>query len=1522
MNQQKDVAAATREGDALLGRRAAEAIFTAGLKADYERRTSATFAQHAVKRLGELLASGLVQEMVEGAKQGAEALNVEAFHGIVEVVQNAEDQGAREVRLGIAEDGPDQVLLLVHNGSPVELHQLVAMSFAFLSTKRDDAQATGRFGVGLKTLFRIATDLEIHCAPFHVEVETAGPRTIRAAKDIPGFYRRADGDTLLRLRLARDFRWGDLEAWFGGLGSDLLLFLNNVATLRLIDLRPAKAKVLGAYVVRRSKATSLTLEKGSGELAARRVVVRDSQRREWIRISAQIPVPRDLWRKNKATGPTTEIAVAVQPGGASGRIFAGLPLRVQPGLPIAINAQFDPDTARLTLQEGEWNHWVLRRIMDLLQGIVRLEGKERPADLWRWVPMLGETAVPGQAWLTAELEKAVEGLQRSLRRRLTIRSGGSQMRLAELSYEHEALNGLVSEGEVGRLRPERRPLSVSARDASRWRAVLRELGGAELIDVATAVEMFAWPDMRPPEWYVGLASAALGASLSLFGCRCVLRSDGTPIVPPRAQSSEILVLDASASRAAVALGLAVPIHPIYSSAEAGAAGVRQWLERNSVLRTAASGRDALSSLMRREQPLAVTDEQLLVLRDVLFSELKPDERKGTGGRVGAVVLVEGYEFDAGARRGSKAHRRRILVSPAAAYLPASIDATGKLSWPTAAGSVAGLRWIAGRYRDVLATEGDTPGARALFTVLGAAVTPRLIERGLPELRHGWPAFPRLGDAGRLQHDAVARLAGWATHIKDERVSPDLDRVVEDLVAMAVRARRDRARALLATIGEHWRNDFADAAEVQACHSSYTWVDNGAVPAAWLSRLASAPWLSNQRNQPMAPMDLAIHTQRAVDVFGADPSIYGFELGAVQPRHYAALEAMGVTIEPKVSDIIEALKDLRSQDPDAARVTSLRAAALYDILADNCTVLDGELRPDDLIGDMSVRAVRTAFGVAKAKGKGLIVAGGAWWSPQMVFRGRPIFGTRRAFVPERKRADRLWEALNVARPGVGDCVEVLREIATHPLRDDEVGVLVDTYRHLATLAPRDRTEREALFGLPLWGGAEWITERPVFAVDDPQVSAALAQHEPTWFSPVPVGTLGDLPDRLGVTVLSLGLFSAVGVDGAAIGHGARVNAQYRRAVQHLYARFARSDVTAFEHLRPGWKMLEEAQTAIAADLGIEIRIRGRQEFTVPVAAHVHQSAGRLIIAARSEAEIGREAGGGRAIALLFGDDGSERDVDREKIALAWSAAWSDAASGLPADRLLLAEDQDSGEPDPLEGLQEDVRQAQAWRTSTNVLSRSPKRGKVPDDGGGPIEQSGPEGPPAAQAPIAMRNLKRIEDLVIGEATLNSGSTSSKAGRKRGRLAQPPAARGGNEQTPAGPGSLLRGYSDTDRERLAIAILRRILETDKRTMRDLRKVANLGADVVDNMDKFFEIKASAGEMPDVVTLQYSELERSLERPSGHWFLVVIAGLEQGFETKVRFIADPLKHLAWQDHGSVSLSGVRTVRAVEIALLTANG
>jgi hypothetical protein len=62
-----------------------------------------------------------------------------------------------------------------------------------------------------------------------------------------------------------------------------------------------------------------------------------------------------------------------------------------------------------------------------------------------------------------------------------------------------------------------------------------------------------------------------------------------------------------------------------------------------------------------------------------------------------------------------------------------------------------------------------------------------------------------------------------------------------------------------------------------------------------------------------------------------------------------------------------------------------------------------------------------------------------------------------------------------------------------------------------------------------------------------------------------------------------------------------------------------------------------------------------------------------------------------------------------------------------------------------------------------------------------------------------------------------------------------------------------------------------------------------------------------MPDQVTLTASEFDRAL-RDGSKYYLAVVAGLEQGYETIVRVIADPVHTLKVQKSTTLVLGGVR--------------
>jgi hypothetical protein len=72
------------------------------------------------------------------------------------VIQNADDVGARTVRFALSPRAPRE-LLVVHDGTRVTAPHVLAMTLALVSTKGDDAAATGKFGIGLKTLTRLVT---------------------------------------------------------------------------------------------------------------------------------------------------------------------------------------------------------------------------------------------------------------------------------------------------------------------------------------------------------------------------------------------------------------------------------------------------------------------------------------------------------------------------------------------------------------------------------------------------------------------------------------------------------------------------------------------------------------------------------------------------------------------------------------------------------------------------------------------------------------------------------------------------------------------------------------------------------------------------------------------------------------------------------------------------------------------------------------------------------------------------------------------------------------------------------------------------------------------------------------------------------------------------------------------------------------------------------------------------------------------------------------------------------------------
>jgi hypothetical protein len=78
----------------------------ASVKEIRDPRKSA-FAAAIVEAFGAELGktSALIQQVISGAASAAEDLNVEPYQGLVEILQNADDLGAKEVRFAFRQSG-------------------------------------------------------------------------------------------------------------------------------------------------------------------------------------------------------------------------------------------------------------------------------------------------------------------------------------------------------------------------------------------------------------------------------------------------------------------------------------------------------------------------------------------------------------------------------------------------------------------------------------------------------------------------------------------------------------------------------------------------------------------------------------------------------------------------------------------------------------------------------------------------------------------------------------------------------------------------------------------------------------------------------------------------------------------------------------------------------------------------------------------------------------------------------------------------------------------------------------------------------------------------------------------------------------------------------------------------------------------------------------------------------------------------------------------------------------------------
>ena len=1477
-------------GDADLIERAREAAdrVADGKAALFEPATEAE-ARAAVQRLGEHFEQllGGFKAALEGASDGASQNSSDRLQCLAELVQNADDVGATEVHIQLRSGE----LRASHNGEAVRLKDVFAIATPYLTTKREDADATGKFGIGLSAFRALSDMLEVHCAPYHVRIGeppvTWLDRSERP-RDLDGLERTTFAIPLSDGQLALE----GLVDWFDRWDDAALLFLRYVRRITLLSPLGDPVRSLG--IACRSEG-QLSCDIDAPWLLRQRAQADDG--RSWVIYGAEIPPPANVGRAHKATGPTTPVAVAFPlDASRSGHVYAGLPLEPV-SWPLLVNAQFDPTTNRRELSDTDWN----RALVDLIAGVwseAVLDLFEcDPHTAWHAIP-LPEDSKEGRAEpVTRALEEAIlREARRTVASQVSFSvSGHGHMRLSQLAVEAEALEGILQDAETARLAGLKATLPLEVRDpAGQWRLVLNdwrshEAGLSDEVSVEQALGLVGDKE-RPVARSIALVAAALenGFGTRLQQLPCAIASDGRRLVPPANDSVAALCVESAAL--AAQLGIATMLHPAHLAAGDGAPRVLAWLTECGALLDRGDDTEVLHRLAAAGKygdflDVPLTDAQLRALRDALES-LAPDTQNRLGPDIGRAIRLEAHKFDVAGHKQASAER------PVDAYLPRAIE-TRIDSFAAAAATAPGPVWLSNHYKTVLRSEAGREGigAQRLLRLLGAETAPRLRPHPAlsdPSISKSYSNDERRGLPQSLAASPEARVAAMqergASHTLEDHDCPDLLAVIVDISRERHgNRRRERAAALLSALGRAWDVRLSPYAEVDAADGSWGWKSRGRVPAFWLAQAGDVAWLDDESGAARKPIELRVRTPGNEALRGEDwPNFLHTDLD--RPTHRAALAALGTLSDPNRTELVRQLRELRSasqHDSVVTRDVRHSAELVYRALARS---LDG--RSAD--ADLSQNQLRREFDRHR-----LVLTDHGWLMRSAALAGPPIFGAWRPFAPSARECARLWKTLRLRTPSAEDCVAVIKKVTyrrRRKLDQTEQGPFLDTLRALARHFENGAiVEREVLRGLALWTSMGWKRDRPVYATDDPVLTAGLHGKLPIWQPGGQLGQFRSLLEPLRISEIRTSDSRVVDSEVAALDYN--LTEYFRRALEVLRDDLQRNEPELACGITISWDSLAEYTVKVHPDLRLVVAIHTGEEYTCAVKAMVDPALATVFVA--DETALGHVDGGGRALAALFVGEG-------RRVAHDWRVAWDHAGVESEVQRIELASDRVARE-------EREFTDRSQMSTPSDVgrNNRTATRSTDGDTGIGGREEQG-----ASRSTNAPRFLVDSDLYVVaiqdGRAAPSvrprNSNTERPTVRGNGELIEPT----GNSRAPRNR-LPLREFSDVDRENVGFEFFQKALDSEGREITDLRTQRGVGADAVDENGNFYELKVFAGPEPNDVTLTASEVRRA--RTTDSFFLVVVSKIEDDdARPRVRLIADPLRQLHPTDRRSIELTGVR--------------
>lgn len=341
-------------------------------------------------------------ELFPGLKQLLSQFYPDKNHFIYELLQNAEDAGASNVRFEVM---PDK-LLFVHNGSePFSIKHIKAITSIANSTKTTEDSKAGKFGIGFKSVFAFTETPHIYTDDICFKITD-----MFLPEEIP--QRPTNGETIFEFpfdnnKLPANVAIEKIEAGLKDINATTLLFLSNVKEI-VYTLSNGKSGIIEAKHDTKSKQTDAISEYIFSEFVHCSSVFDDGKVDEdtdWLRFNRRIaistedgktkthwvnialPIKRDNSKQGYSFSALSKDSTQNSPQGKVSIFF--IAPNAKSNLQFHINAPFGCPPSRDSVSDTPNNDILVSEIASLVrEAIINLRDiKELKPDFFNFLPL-------------------------------------------------------------------------------------------------------------------------------------------------------------------------------------------------------------------------------------------------------------------------------------------------------------------------------------------------------------------------------------------------------------------------------------------------------------------------------------------------------------------------------------------------------------------------------------------------------------------------------------------------------------------------------------------------------------------------------------------------------------------------------------------------------------------------------------------------------------------------------------------------------------------------------------------------------------------------------------------------------------------------------------------------------------------------------------------------------------------------------------------------------------------------------